>query len=147
MSDPGCREPRFCTILPPTINGRDQCKMGNAMAMAFRASRRKMLRSLGISLLALIGCRTASVDQLAPPVNRIAVDPASVSAYQEGREIYVSRCAKCHGVKSVRAFAAEDWASRIMPAEAKKAKLTPEEKQSVLAYVLAAREPRSPMAF
>jgi cytochrome c5 len=91
-------------------------------------------------LLAIVGCRTVSVDHLAPPVDQIVVDPSNVAQYQRGREIYVGRCAKCHAVKPVNAYAAEDWASRIMPKMAKKAKLTPEEKETVLAYVLAARE-------
>ena len=97
-------------------------------------------------LLVIVGCRTVSVDQLAPPVDRIAVDPTNVAQYQRGREIYVGRCAKCHAVKPVNAYAAEDWASRIMPKMAKKAKLTPEEKETVLAYVLAAREAAPRMA-
>jgi mono/diheme cytochrome c family protein len=82
------------------------------------------------------------VDQLAPLVGQIAVDPANVPEYEIGRAIYVTRCAKCHGVKPVNAYAAQDWASRIMPKMARKAKLTPEERETVLAYVLAARETR-----
>ena len=98
------------------------------------------LLAAGAILLGMAGCHTVSVEQLAPPVEQITVDPSNVGQYQRGREIYVSRCAKCHAVKPVNAFAAQDWAGRIMPKMAKKAKLTPEEKETVLAYVLAARE-------
>ncbi len=98
----------------------------------------------GAILLGMVGCHTVSVEQLAPPVDQITVDPSNVGQYQRGREIYVSRCAKCHAVKPVNAFAAQDWAGRIMPKMAKKAKLTPEEKETVLAYVLAARESQPP---
>ena len=95
---------------------------------------------VGVVLSPIAGCHSVSVEQLAPPVDRITVDPSNVGQYQRGREIYVGRCAKCHAVKAVNAYAAQDWASRIMPKMAKNAKLTPEEKETVLAYVLAARE-------
>lgn len=97
-------------------------------------------------MLIVVGCRTTSVNQLAPPVDQITVDPANVGEYQHGREIYITRCARCHEVKPVGAYAAQDWATRIMPKMAARAKLTPEEQETVLAYVLAARESRPMVA-
>ncbi len=108
---------------------------------------RSSIAAAWAALVLIVGCRTTSVDQLAPPVDQITVDPGNVSEYQHGREIYVSRCAKCHAVKPVRAFAAQDWATRIMPKMAAKAKLTPEEREMVLAYVLAARDSRPTIAY
>ena len=72
----------------------------------------------------------------APPVATIASPTQSAYAHlNSGREIYVGKCTKCHSAEVIVKHSLEDWKGDIMPTMAKKAKLSPEEEASVMAYV------------
>lgn len=90
----------------------------------------------------LAGC---AMPNLAPPVSPAmsarAGRPASI--LEQGRRLYTGRCATCHTIDPVGKHSALRW-SGIIAEMADEAKLTPTEKDAVLAYILAAREAPAP---
>jgi cytochrome c553 len=87
--------------------------------------------SLFLAVLAIAGC--VSLEQAAPPVETFA-GGGNHSALQGGREIYITRCAKCHAVEPVTKYSAQEW-QKIMPEMAEKAHLNLTDTQQVTAYV------------
>src|SRR4051812_39768727 len=87
-------------------------------------------------LAALMGGSCTSLDQgAAPPVATLSGSPAVLS---HGREIYVTKCAKCHKVEPVRNYSRAKWEQEILPDMADESKLSAAETAAVRAYVLAA---------
>jgi mono/diheme cytochrome c family protein len=90
----------------------------------------------------VVGCYSAPVpiNVAAPTVDRLTTSNVSPAELEAGRAIYVSteKCAHCHRPKPVFLHSKKDWAYRIMPQMGKKAELTHEEYDSVLAYIEAA---------
>ncbi|MEZ5302389.1 MAG: hypothetical protein R3F11_17410 [Verrucomicrobiales bacterium] len=80
--------------------------------------------------LAVSGCVT--VDQLAPPTS--ALPGAGGGNLALGRQIYVTKCAKCHAVEPVKKYSRAEWAE-IMPEMAEETKLNAAETAAVTAYV------------
>ena len=77
-----------------------------------------------------------SLETAAPPVATIT--PPNQTSYthlNSGREIYVGKCTKCHSAEVIVKHSLDDWKGDIMPAMSKKAKLSPSEEASVMAYV------------
>ena len=66
--------------------------------------------------------------------------PESLAA---GRETFSAKCNACHGHPDVSAIAEEKWPT-ILDAMAKKADLTPKQKDDVLHFILSARTPSTP---
>jgi mono/diheme cytochrome c family protein len=60
---------------------------------------------------------------------------APLSKLTEGRTVYTSKCGSCHKLYNPTEFNAKRW-NRYVEKMAPKAKLTAEEKDKVLAYVL-----------
>jgi mono/diheme cytochrome c family protein len=87
---------------------------------------------------ALSGGSCASLEQVAPPVESLAVQARTGSTGQlvQGREIYVTKCAKCHRVEPVRKYPANQWENEILPEMAEESKLTAGETAAVRAYVM-----------
>lgn len=96
-----------------------------------------------LAVAAPLGCRQVPVEQAAPPVAALPGSGVAVERLEAGRAIYVSesRCARCHSAKPVGEYAASAWERDILPGMAKKAKLTDEEYENVLAYVTVAAHP------
>ena len=90
----------------------------------------------------LAGC---AVPNLAPPVSPAMTARAGrpASTLEEGRRLYTGRCATCHTIDPVGKYSAPRW-REIIAEMADKAKLSPAEKDAVLAYILAAREAPAP---
>jgi hypothetical protein len=84
------------------------------------------------------------VDVAAPVIPAAAVEGNQPGRVDAGRSIYVSptKCARCHSPKPVWEYSAEAWTQDILPRMARKARLTPEEQDGLLAYVLAASKVR-----
>lgn len=80
----------------------------------------------------------ASLEQVAPPVESLAMQARAGSASQlaQGREIYVTKCAKCHRVEPVRKYPASQWEREILPEMSEDSKLTTAETAAVRAYVM-----------
>lgn len=90
-------------------------------------------------LAALTGVSCVSLEQAAPPVALLspAVTHKSTANLSLGRDIYVTRCAKCHSVEPVTKYSREKWVQEIMPEMAEETNLTAGETEAVTAYVLA----------
>ena len=84
----------------------------------------------------LVGLRKVSPAQAAPPVNLLTTaDPESKETLETGRKIYTTQCARCHSCMPIQDFTSEEWMNSIIPRMALKAKLTPEETDSLKQYV------------
>ena len=96
----------------------------------------------GAALAVMVGCYSAPlpITTIAPPVERLTTSNASPADLEAGREIYLSsnKCAHCHKPKPIFSFAKKEWAYAIFPKMSKKAELSHEEYEQVLAYVEAA---------
>lgn len=96
----------------------------------------------GLAMAIVAGCYSAPlpVTVLAPPVEQLTNSSASPADLEAGRETYLSakKCAHCHAPKPVFSHSKKDWAYAIMPKMGKKAELTRQEYDDVLAYVEAA---------
>lgn len=90
-------------------------------------------------LAALSGGSCVSLEQAAPPVALLT--PAAINhnlaSVSLGRDIYVTRCAKCHSVEPVTKYSREKWMQDILPDMAEETKLTATETAAVKAYILA----------
>lgn len=64
---------------------------------------------LATAALAVGGC--ASIEESAPPVAVLAASGhgGRSAALEQGRTIYITRCAKCHRVYPVRQYSATEW--------------------------------------
>ena len=54
-----------------------------------------------------------------------------------GREIYITKCAKCHSVEPVTRYPLAQWEHEILPEMNEETNLNAEEAAAVRAYVLA----------
>ncbi len=87
---------------------------------------------------ALLGGSCVSLEQAAPPVATLplAVRAGSASQLEQGREIYVTKCAKCHQVEPIRNYPRSQWEHEILPDMAEETKLSAGEAAAVRAYVM-----------
>ena len=76
-----------------------------------------------------------------PPPAPIATRGASPAQLASGHDLHSRKCATCHAFEDPAAHSEADLKQRIMPTMAAKAKLTADEQQAVLAYLLAVRKP------
>ena len=88
----------------------------------------------------LIGLKRVPVEQAAPPVSQLGPLGARTGQLEAGRAIYTGQCAHCHNPMPIQEFAINDWTGGIIPRMAKKAKLTPDETESLVAYIVAAKQ-------
>ena len=87
-----------------------------------------------------VGPNQGSVNQSAPPVSQLgAPDETYASQWEAGRAIYVGACASCHKPKPIQDFDIDQWKGKIIPGMSVKAKLTPEQTQSLADYVMAVK--------
>ncbi len=87
----------------------------------------------------VVGC--AMIDELAPPVDEVMLRRSDLhdqsrAVLQGGRDLYITRCARCHSPEAVTAYTREQWSS-ILPRMAEKARLSVEEQLVVKEYVMA----------
>ena len=86
------------------------------------------------------GPKQEPVNQTAPPVSQLgAPDETLASQWEAGRAIYVGECAGCHKPKPIQEFAIDQWKGKIIPGMSVKAKLSPEQTQSLAEYVMAVK--------
>src|SRR4051812_35493115 len=60
---------------------------------------------------------------------------ATAESIMRGHDLYFGTCTRCHAAKDITSESADAWPS-IVDRMAKKAKITDQEKQSVLHYVM-----------
>jgi mono/diheme cytochrome c family protein len=87
------------------------------------------LKPLAAALAAIVAAMAALACASALP-------PASPET-EGGRALYAGKCHSCHRLYAPSRVSAEKWPA-LMEKMAVKAKLTPEEEQAILAYVLSA---------
>lgn len=92
-----------------------------------------------IAAAALAGC--VSVEKAAPPVATLAAQPSGAKRAQleQGRTIYITKCAKCHSPEPVKRYSATRW-DAILNEMTDETKLDPTESAAVRAYVFAVLE-------
>jgi len=83
----------------------------------------------------MAGC--VSLEQMAPPVEQLSASAATVGNLRLGREIYVTRCTKCHSAEPVRRYSSDDWQNDIIPEMAAKTKLNSAETAALRGYIFA----------
>ena len=91
---------------------------------------------LTLAVLAGAGCMT--LEQAAPPVALLhpQAGGGNLTSLALGRDIYVTKCAKCHSVEPVTNYSLAKW-DEILPKMAEKTKLVTGEADAVRAYVFA----------
>ena len=89
-------------------------------------------------IAALSGGSCVSIEQSAPLVETLpmSVRQGSASQLAHGRELYVTKCAKCHSVQPVRKYPRGKWEHEILPEMSEETKLSPTEVAAVRAYVM-----------
>lgn len=90
-------------------------------------------------LAALSGAACVSLEEMAPPVASLANVPTSASKTQlaYGRDIYITKCARCHSVEPVLKYPLSQWEHEILPEMNEETNLSPQEAAAVAAYVRA----------
>lgn len=91
--------------------------------------------SLFAVLSACLFSACKSVEQNAPPVAQL--NTSHPDRCEQGRSVYTTVCADCHGVKPVRALTFTEWHGDTLPRMSRKAHLSPELEATVLAYIQA----------
>ncbi len=87
---------------------------------------------------ALAGASCITLEEAAPPVAMISsMVNKNTAEISQGRDIYVTRCAKCHSVEPVTKYSREKWVQDILPEMAEETNLSVSEAEAVKAYVLA----------
>ena len=95
--------------------------------------------------VALAGC--VSIEQAAPPVIMLGQQASSTSKramLEQGRLIYITRCAKCHSVEPVSRYSRLRW-DTILPKMADKTKLSAADEEAVHLYVLTVLDQQASM--
>lgn len=97
--------------------------------------------------IAVAGCIPPRKEGSAPEVDaamvaRAQASDAKVDAARltHGREMLMTRCTECHKRPGPESEDADDWPS-VAERMGKKAKMEPDDRQAMLAYLLAARAP------
>jgi mono/diheme cytochrome c family protein len=87
---------------------------------------------------ALAGGSCVSLEQSAPLVQSLPMHArvGSASQIEYGRDIYITKCAKCHSVEPVKKYPLHQWEHEILPEMSEETKLSPAEVAAVRAYVL-----------
>ena len=94
----------------------------------------KTLCRCAFLVFVLSGCMT--LEQAAPPVGLLGVGQqgSEHGKLALGRDIYITRCAKCHAVEPVTKYPLAHW-QEVIDEMAGKTHLNANETQAVLAYV------------
>jgi mono/diheme cytochrome c family protein len=93
-----------------------------------------ILRAL-LPPVALVATSCVSLEQAAPPPAALPLSSgARLGQLDRGRELYVTKCARCHSVEPVTRYSAQEW-REIVPDMAQKAKLNSADEAAVDAYV------------
>ena len=92
--------------------------------------------------LIFVGCETANY---VPPVTPKMIATShgkrdgDLSKLGRGRTLFAHRCIECHTLPPIWKYSKEDW-PKIVDDMSHRASLKPEDREAVIAYILAARE-------
>ena len=106
---------------------------------------RTLKRALSRAALLLCGAvmmgGCANLETVAPPVNTLTGRGKDTASLEGGRRIYLENCTRCHVPEPVQKFCSARWPGIIEDMGAR-SHLSAEQHRAVLAYVLAASQPR-----
>jgi len=93
-----------------------------------------------ILLFSLLIVSCATIEELAPPVDEVAVSMALSSGVDPdfaafGRTIYITSCARCHSPEPVVRYDLSYWQNDILPDMAERSKINEEDTQALEAYI------------
>ena len=94
------------------------------------------MKKLVFLSLVFVGCETANY---APSVRSTSTTAAQL---ERGRTLFVNRCIECHTLPAIWKYSREDW-PKIVNDMSHRASLKPEEREAVIAYILAVRATES----
>ena len=88
--------------------------------------------------MAVLVSSCVSIEKAAPPVVvlNISAERYKTSSLEQGRDIYITRCARCHSVEPVKDYTRTKW-DHILPDMVHETKLKPDEAKAVHDYILA----------
>src|SRR6266849_150725 len=87
---------------------------------------------LALILCLTVGCETANY---APSVRSTSKTAAQL---ERGRTLFVHRCIECHTLPAIWKYSREDW-PKIVNDMSHRASLKPQDREAVIAYILAVR--------
>jgi mono/diheme cytochrome c family protein len=94
------------------------------------------LRALGAAAALILGGCATNVPPVTPQM--AAAVGQSSTVLEHGRQLYAGPCTACHSPESIGKYSAGQW-REIMADMGERAKLSPADREAVLAYVLAVR--------
>lgn len=93
----------------------------------------------GLFLFALSACMTTQ--QMAPPIEQTFIvhagKDANIDQLRRGRQLYVTKCTKCHTVEPVNRYSMRHW-HRTMIDMVEETKLSEPQEKDVVAYIKSA---------
>jgi hypothetical protein len=93
---------------------------------------RILMKKCLLACLIFAGCETANY---APVVS----SPGTAAQLERGRTLFVHRCIECHTLPAIWKYSKRDW-PQIVNDMSHRASLKPDERDAVIAYILAARK-------
>jgi hypothetical protein len=96
----------------------------------------KILITLALFFM-FVGCM--DVTKVAPKVNTLGLQQ-NIALLEQGRDVYINRCTKCHNAVRISRYSQKQWDNEIMEEMIFKSKLTHEQSIAVTAYVRAVLE-------
>lgn len=91
------------------------------------------MKKLFLACLAFVSCETANYAPVVTPPRK-----ADGAKLQRGRMLFAYRCIECHTLPPIWKYSREDWPN-IVNDMSHRASLKPDEREAVIAYILAAR--------
>jgi mono/diheme cytochrome c family protein len=87
----------------------------------------------------LVGCSSSTPPEVTPEMVRAGTSGSRTFVQlQHGRTLFASRCIECHTLPAIAMHTQSEW-PRLVNLMADRANLKPDERDTVLAYILAAR--------
>jgi nitrate/TMAO reductase-like tetraheme cytochrome c subunit len=98
--------------------------------------------SILLALITLVACETANyAPQVTPAMTRSrsqSKQAVNIVKLERGRDLFVHRCIECHTLPAMWKYSREDW-PKIVNDMSHRASLKPEDRDAVIAYILAMR--------
>ena len=76
------------------------------------------------------------VTKVAPKVDTLGL-LQNIALLEQGRDIYINRCTKCHNAVRITRYPMKQWEDKILPEMIVESRLSPAQSKAVTAYVQA----------
>ena len=93
----------------------------------------KILTTICLCFL-FIGCM--DVTKVAPKVDTLGLEH-NIALLEQGRDIYINGCTKCHNAVRITRYPMKQWEEEILPEMILETRLSPAQAEAVTAYVRA----------